>query len=392
MKAFTFFLFGMTLSFAQIGFADAVGEDENQSVVLTGESWFFEDRSLKGAHRKRSYTYEYGDPTPAEQAHLEAVNRARMNPQAEADRLLSGDINEGIDPPSITTDPKQPLTFNAKLLSAARLHSEDMIANDYFDHNSLDSRTPDDRINQAGYSPWLSAENISIEVASYPLDAASTLLDFHDGFVINSDNPNRGHRINVFREDMREIGAGSASGEFNGWPHAWVLTCNYAASSENPNPFVLGVVYDDQNNDDMYTAGEGIGDVAIEAIEQGGTNTFQTATASAGGYGITLPSGNWLIRATLSDGKRAEHTISITDKNVKTDFLLSEFAEIFTCGLSGDTDGNEAVELADAVIILQIQAGTVQQVQVCLESDVNTDNSLGLEEVLFILQTVSSVM
>ncbi len=47
--------------------------------------------------------YEYGNPTPAEQAHLEAVNRARANPLAEASRL-GIDLFEDVAPGAISGD------------------------------------------------------------------------------------------------------------------------------------------------------------------------------------------------------------------------------------------------------------------------------------------------
>ena len=50
-------------------------------------------------------TYQYGDPSPSEQAHLERINRVRLDLQAEAERLLGGDINEGI------TDPAQQIAL-----------------------------------------------------------------------------------------------------------------------------------------------------------------------------------------------------------------------------------------------------------------------------------------
>ena len=89
-------------------------------------------------------TYQYCDPSPAEQAHLKRINRVRIDPQAEADRLLGGDLNEGISDPAeqISLTPKQSLTSNALLHAAAGAHSRDMIDQDYFDHLSLDGRTP----------------------------------------------------------------------------------------------------------------------------------------------------------------------------------------------------------------------------------------------------------
>ena len=45
-----------------------------------------------------------------------------------------------------------PLTLNLQLRDAARGHSQDMATNNYFSHTSLDGRTFDQRIRQAGYA------------------------------------------------------------------------------------------------------------------------------------------------------------------------------------------------------------------------------------------------
>ena len=97
--------------------------------ILLGQPWQEERPSvaLRGLTIDTG-TYLYGDPSPAEQAHLERINRARLDPRAEAERLLGGDLNEGITDPTlqISLAPKQPLTSNALLHAAARAHSRDM--------------------------------------------------------------------------------------------------------------------------------------------------------------------------------------------------------------------------------------------------------------------------
>ncbi len=217
-------------------------------------------------------TYQYGDPSPAEQAHLERINRARLDPRAEADRLLGGDLNKGITDPAqqISLAPKQPLTSNALLHAAARAHSRDMIDQDYFDHLSLDGRTPWDRMTTSGYVGFsAAAENIALSFATYPLDETATLLAMHDRFVVDANTEGRGHRIALFDDGLREIGVGAAGGGFtldnSAYPFAWALTCDFAARWDGP-AFVLGVVYDDRDRDEAYTAGEGLGGVAIRAL------------------------------------------------------------------------------------------------------------------------------
>ncbi|MCF4120388.1 CAP domain-containing protein [Antribacter sp. KLBMP9083] len=86
------------------------------------------------------------------------------------------------------------LTVDERLTAAARLHSEDMVAQGYFDHTSLDGRTPWDRAKAQGYTNP-SGENIA---AGQP-DAEAVVRAW-------MDSP--GHRENILNCDFREIGVG----------------------------------------------------------------------------------------------------------------------------------------------------------------------------------------
>jgi Cysteine-rich secretory protein family len=302
-----------------------VSAGNNTARTFLGVPWYEERPATKSVISPG--TYSYGNPTAAEQAHLELINRARLNPQAEANRLLSGNLNEGPPYTTITTTPKQPLTFNAQLYAAAIGHSQDMIANNYFDHNSPGGSTPLSRITGAGYTPYTSlAENIALSVASPgPIDQLSTILGMHDNFVIDSGVTGRGHRVNIFLDNMKEVGIASATGSmtYGGsfWPAALTLTCDFGARSGNS--FVLGVVYDDTNGNG-YTAGEGISGVLISVVKSNG-DTASTTTASAGGYGIPLPDGSYTVTARLSDGRELERDLTIAGQNVKIDFKKADF-------------------------------------------------------------------
>ncbi len=57
---------------------------------------------------------------------------------------------------------KTSIAINSCLETAAYLHSQDMVEQDYFSHTSLDGRTFDQRIVAAGYTDYVSlAENIA---------------------------------------------------------------------------------------------------------------------------------------------------------------------------------------------------------------------------------------
>jgi RHS repeat-associated protein len=264
--------------------------------------------------------YSYGDPTPAEQAHLEALNRARLDPSAEAERL-GIDLNEGLPAGTISSSPAQPLTFNAQLHHAALLHSQDMIDQGYYSHNSLDGRTPYDRIAEAGYPCPLVGENIAACMDYAPIDEVGALLEFHNRIFLDAGVEGRGHRINMLSDGYKEVGLAAAIGTCEGYPYCYRFTCDFGSSSHQPNAFLLGVVYEDQNGDGIYTAGEGVGNVEILIVESGASTT----TASAGGYGLPLSPGSYTVEASLPDGRLVTRAITMTAQNVKVDFLLSEF-------------------------------------------------------------------
>jgi len=272
-----------------------VKAENNITRTFLGEPWHDERPAKKGVISPGSYLY--GNPSAAEQAHLERINRARLNPQAEANRLLSGNINEGITDPDdlISITAKQPLTFNSILYQTAKAHSQDMIANGYFDHFSNGGTTsPFQRITTAGYSYSFAGENIALNVSTAPLNEVNTILAMHDNFVIDSGVSGRGHRVIIFDANYKEVGIGSASGSYLTWPYALMLTCDFGARSGNS--FVLGVVYDDTNSNGEYTAGEGISGAVISVVRSNG-DTASTTTASAGGYGIPLPNGSYTVTA-----------------------------------------------------------------------------------------------
>lgn len=92
-----------------------------------------------------------------------------------------------------------PLAVDERLRTAARGHSHDMAANDYFSHTSLDGRTPSDRAREAGY-PGGVGENIAY--------GYRTPEDVMRGWM-NSD----GHRRNILSCRYTVIGVGLAYDE-----------------------------------------------------------------------------------------------------------------------------------------------------------------------------------
>lgn len=88
------------------------------------------------------------------------------------------------------------LVMDERLRAAARGHSHDMAINDYFNHYSLDGRSPTDRARAEGY-PGSVGENIAMGYRS-PEDVMRGWMD--------SD----GHRANILRCSYTLIGVGLA--------------------------------------------------------------------------------------------------------------------------------------------------------------------------------------
>jgi len=86
------------------------------------------------------------------------------------------------------------LRIDARLTTAARLHSQDMVDRGYFSHTSPEGEGPGDRAEAAGYPRW-SGENIA---AGYATPAAVVR-----GWM-NSD----GHRANILNCSSKATGVG----------------------------------------------------------------------------------------------------------------------------------------------------------------------------------------
>lgn len=100
-----------------------------------------------------------------------------------------------------------PLNMNPALRCAARNHSADMAARNFFDHTNPDGETPWDRMDKAGYGAYSNAgENIA---AGSP-DAQGTMNQW-----LGSD----GHCANIMNPNFQEIGVGYSTGGQYG--HLW---------------------------------------------------------------------------------------------------------------------------------------------------------------------------
>jgi uncharacterized protein YkwD len=275
-------------------------------------------------------------PSAVEQYVIELINRARANPQAEANRFGVA-LNEGLAPGTITTTPKQPVAPNPYITDAARKHSQWMILTDTFAHNQPGSApddpiTPGDRMLTAGYefiAPFGWGENIAWSgTTGNPPEPSTTVPQLHQDLFVDEGIVGRGHRINILADDWKEIGAGVVSGGFTVTGqqsqvtyNAVMLTTDFGYSGQNT--YLTGVAYTDQIIDDnFYSVGEGLGNITVTATRNSDGAIFTTKTAPAGGYALALPAGTYQVRATGTGlgGTVIYGNVTISNQNVKRDF------------------------------------------------------------------------
>ncbi|ORE93827.1 CAP domain-containing protein [Aurantimonas sp. 22II-16-19i] len=254
--------------------------------------------------------------TAAEQYLIELINRARLDPQGEADRYLGGNLDANNGGDAFGAHSRQPLAGNDALNSAAAAHSLHMLAVDQFAHEGIGDGTATERMVNAGYPItgfWGTGENISVRGTTGTINLDQAIEDHHSGLFVSI-----GHRTNILNGDFRELGVGQEQGAFSGFGDgvtydSSMLTEKFAYSGSRY--FLTGVVYADTDNDDFYSIGEGVGGRII-SIESGGATT----SATAGGYDIAINSSGVWANITSESMRLA---LLMTGQNVKLDFIGS---------------------------------------------------------------------
>ncbi len=257
---------------------------------------------------------------------LELVNRARQDPLAEGARL-GIDLTAGLSAGEIANlVAQEPLALNMALTVAMRAHALDMAERGYFDHYSPEGTSPTDRVQSAGYA-GVAGENIA---AGY-----STIDGAHWGWLDSI-----GHRRNVlslhtnFNASFHYDEIGLAVEFTNFGPYYRFYGQAFGVPTV-PKTYILGVLYNDANDNDFYTIGEGRADVRVDILSAADpTQVVSTYTTdAAGNYQIEVDSGQYVVRFTdETTGRVSAQLVTVNNHNVKVDgqtedFLAAEVAD-----------------------------------------------------------------
>ncbi len=283
-------------------------------------------------------------PTVHEQYMLELINRARLNPSAEAD-LYGIDLNEGLTPNTISNSVKQPLAFNLSLTDVANSHSQWMLDSDTFSHTGAGGSSPGDRLENAGYQYTTLGENIGYFGTTGTLNVTEATSEVYKSLFKSTT----GHRQNILNNNFREIGLATLTGDFDGY-NSLMVTQNFATTGSST--FLTGVAFKDEViDDDFYSVGEGLAGITVTAVRQSDNSSFATDTMSAGGYQIALTPGIYNV-SFAKDNQTLGSTrqINLGSDNIKLD--LNTDANI----ISGTT-GNDILNGTASNDLISANAG-----------------------------------
>jgi serralysin len=265
----------------------------------------------------------------SEQYLLELINRARLDPLAEAERYGVG-LNDGLADGQIGDAPLQVLAHNSSLSEAADSHSTWMLETNTFAHEGEEGSSAGARIADSGFKfsgTWTWAENLAWTGTTGDISLEAAISQHHKGLYLSS-----GHRANTFSTNVREIGLGQVEGRYtlNGVTYnSSMLTENFALSGNDV--FITGVAYSDKDRDDFYSIGEGLSGVTFK------TSSSNDSSASAGGYAIDT-TGNSAVISIVRDGNTlSKLSIDTSDGNAKLD-LIAENGGGYSLAVSANTN------------------------------------------------------
>jgi Ca2+-binding RTX toxin-like protein len=247
--------------------------------------------------------------TVAEQYLLELLNRARLDPAAEAARYRVG-LNDGLAAGTINTTAKQVLAPNAALERAAVGHSLWMLNNDVFSHTGINGTQPWDRAENAGYLRGYVGENIALNSITGSSTLASMIAVQHQAFMLSAV-----HRAQLMTERYREVGLGQERGDFTQGGTFDVSIVTEVFGDRNDLVYLTGVAYADRDRDQFYSMGEGTQGVSFSVGRAG------ASTSATGGYGFGIQKTEAAL-VTGQVGQRAfSLTVDMSAGNVKLDVV-----------------------------------------------------------------------
>jgi uncharacterized protein YkwD len=245
---------------------------------------------------------------------LQLINQFRARPAAMAENLglnvaeITAVLPE-LQPVFLTALP--PLDFNGSLYLSANEKISDMLENDYFGYKSPSGITLGDRIWKNGYqaAAWATETLARMSTCDAPVSPECTVPLIFRQMAMSSLRTTGYRDTNLLSEKaldagFRIIAAESASMGGICGNHVHLTTGDFGAAIMTSAPMIMGLVYSDANNNDLYDAGEERPNVPVTLRVHGKGEALQTVvTNPAGGYATKgLAAGLYRVSVGEDDG------------------------------------------------------------------------------------------
>jgi uncharacterized protein YkwD len=266
---------------------------------------------------------DHGDPNGEEQELIELAARARRDPNAEAARL-NARYGTALNFSSYPARPA--FSPNGFLAQAASAHTNDMATRGFYSHTNPEGVSANGRIRATMYdlaaafgtNPGVNlTENIGKGTGTAPGNSLKTPQGVHDTFMIDAGVAGAKHRALLLGEGTyaryREIGMSF----LHRAPSDYIV--QEVAYTNRDRPFVVGVAYDDHDNDGVCRAGEGTPGTPVVLSHASGF-TISTATRSAGGFSFEVFVDDTF---TLTIGGRST-TVTLQGGTIKVDLRTGQ--------------------------------------------------------------------
>jgi uncharacterized protein YkwD len=283
---------------------------------------------------QRSLLTAAGGPSPDAQYMLELINLSRTNPAAMAQWIgQRADANvqatlkyynvdlQAVENAIASAPAKPPLAWNAQLTQSATGQSQYQADNGVQTHTGANGSNTQDREEAAGYTNQVSdGEN------AY---AYSTSVDeAMEAFLIDWGVNDNGHRNNIMQSNVpagqqyHDVGIGIVqTNRANFGPN--VITQDFGAQ-QNEKAQLVGVAFNDPSGTNLYSPGNGRGDVTVQVVNQATGTSQSVQTWASGGYKISLAPGNYTVTALVGNKVVRSQDVAIGTQNVEVDFNLSQ--------------------------------------------------------------------
>jgi len=130
---------------------------------------------------------------------------------------------------------------------------------------------------------------------------------------------------------------------------------------------------------------------AVTGVPIGGASVIagssQFTTLENGSFIMEVPSGTYTVTATATGFQ----TKNLADITISSGTVFDANVSLKVYIPPGDINADGKVDLADAIIALQVLSNITKVEQFSAEGDVNSDGKIGLQEAIYIMQKAAGV-